>query len=422
MKKVQKLKNKNKNVERRCKSSYTEFNFIEPLNKEDTLLCHKSSLNNLLNTIKKSLFSIFPNSAKGKNKSMKNLLKELKENLNSLLIDKNATLKFYGETLSNNKCSLQNELFFESKIEINKNKYKCIKSKKINNMNIKSLKSEIDTLKIINFRLENDIKQIENETLKKIDDQNYLSFCVPNSNIEKKEISCIQPKYYSIVTSLLHRQLTIKRKKFRSTVSKKQNKIDDIDSIKASITSLRKSVLKKKSRYTENKEVIIEDYSNEYTRSLDSRKNSDNIINFITSVNKKEKGKHEGNNDNLKDIGNVSDSGNENNDNLEDENNDDSFVLSIASFDENKEDMNININKNIINLNINVNLNSDQINVYQYPENIDYNTDRNRKDSFGFYKNIAQNNGISNPISPIVNVPEDENKPISERKKGNEDN
>ena len=84
--------------------------------------------------------------------------------------------------------------------------------------------------------------------------------------------------------------------------------------------------------------------------------------------------------------------------------------------------MNININKNIINLNINVNLNSDQINVYQYPENIDYNTDRNRKDSFGFYKNIAQNNGISNPISPIVNVPEDESMPISERKKGNEDN
>ena len=61
---------------------------------------------------------------------------------------------------------------------------------------------------------------------------------MPNSYIEKKEISCIQPKYNSIVTSLLHKQLTIKRKKFRSTVSKKQNKIDDIDSIKASITSL----------------------------------------------------------------------------------------------------------------------------------------------------------------------------------------
>jgi hypothetical protein len=39
-----------------------------------------------------------------------------------------------------------------------------------------------------------------------------------------------------------------------------------------------------------------------------------------------------------------------------------------------------------------------------------------------FYKNITQNNGISNPISPIVDVPEDEDKPISERKKSNENN
>ena len=420
MKKVQKTKNRNKNVERRCKSSYIEINLIEPSDKEDTLLCHKSSLNNLLNTIKKSLFTIFSNSDKEKNKSMKNLLKELKENLNALLIEKNASLKFYGETLSNNKCSLQSELFFESKIEINKNKYKCIKSKKINNLNIKSLKSEIDTLKIINFKLENDIKQIENETLKKIDDQNFLSFCVPNSYIEKKEISCIQPKYYSIVTSLLHKQLTLKRKKFRATVSKKQNKIDDIDSIKASITSLKKSVLKKKSRYTENKEVIIEDYSNEFTRSLDS---NDNVNKIITSFNKEKKsnGKNEENNDNLKDIGNASDSGNDNKKDSEDESND-SYVLSISSYNEKKEDVNININKNIINLNINVNLNSDQINIYQYPENIDYNTDRNRKDSFDIYKNITQNIGVSNPISPIVNAPEDENMPISERKKSNEEN
>lgn len=222
--------------------------------------------------------------------------------------------------------------------------------------------------------------------------------------------------------------MTIKRKKFRATVSKKQNKIDDIDSIKASINSLRKSVLKKKSRYTENKEVIIEDYSNEYTRSLDSRKNSDNVINIITSVNKDKtkNGKIEDEYDNLKgDNENVSDNGNgnDNSKKSEDESND-SYVLSIASFDENEKNMNININQNIINLNINVNLNSDQINVYQCPENIniDYNTDRNRKDSSDFYKNITQNNGISDPISPIVSEHEDENKPQSARKKSNENN
>ena len=409
MKKVQKIKNGNKNAERRCKSSFNELNYSEPTNKEDTLLHHKSSLNNLLNTIKKSLFSIFSNSIKDKNKSNKNLLKELKENLNSLLIDKNSTLKFYGEAFSNKKCSLQNELFFENKIEINKNKYKCINSKKINNMNIKNLKLEIDTLKIINFKVENDIKEIENEIVKKIDEQNYLSFCTPNSNLEKKEISCAQPKYDSIVTSLLHKQLTIKRKKFKSTVSKKQNKIDDIDSIKQSIASLRKSVLKKKSRYTENKEVIIEDYSNEFTRSLDSKINNDNVNNIITSFNKDQTNNEriEGNNVNLKySNANASDNGNENSKNSEDESND-SYVLSISSYDEQKKDMNININKNIINLNINLNLNSDQINVYQFPENIDYNTDRNtgaRTDSrFGVRKTIENHDiGYRNDL-PLDN-------------------
>ena len=119
MKKAQKFKNKN--AERRYKSCYTEINFVEPSNKEDILVYNISSLNDLLNTIKQSLFSIFSNSSQEKN--MKNLLKQLKENLNSLLIEKNSTLKFYGETLSNNKCSLQNELFYENKIEINNNKY-----------------------------------------------------------------------------------------------------------------------------------------------------------------------------------------------------------------------------------------------------------------------------------------------------------
>ena len=426
MKKAQKLKNRNKNSHRRWKSSITKLNYFEPTNKEDTLLCYKSSLNNLLNKIKNNLLTIFSNSAKKKNISMINLLKELKEDLNSLLIEKNGTLKFYGETLSNSKCSLQNELFLENKIEINANKYKCINSKKINNMNIKNLKSEIDSLKIINFKVENDIKQIESEILKKIDDQNFLSFCTPNSTIEKKEISCILPKYNSIVTSLLHKQLTIKRKKFRATVSKKQNKIDDIDSIKASIASLKKIILQKKSKYTENKDVIIEDYSNEFTRSLDSRMNNDNINNIITSFNKgKAQSRRMSNisaiNNSNNGNENVSNSGNENSRNSEDESND-SYVLSIASFEDEKKDVNININKNIINLNINLNLNSDQINIYQLPENIDYNTDRTRKESFDFYKNLVQNMGNSDPKSPRVNAPEDENKPISERKKIGENN
>lgn len=429
MKKAQKLKNRNQNSHRRWKSSITELNYSEPTNKENTLLCYKSSLNYLLNTIKNNLLTIFSNSAKKKNKSMINLLKELKENLNSLLIEKNGTLKFYGETLSNSKCSLQNELFLENKIEINANKYKCINSKKINNMNIKNLKSEIDSLKIINFKVENDIKQIESEILKKIDDQNSLSFCTPNSTIEKKEISCILPKYNSIVTSLLHKQLTIKRKKFRATVSKKQNKIDDIDSIKASIASLKKIILQKKSKYTENKDVIIEDYSNEFTRSLDSRMNNDNVNNIITSFNKgKAQSRKMSNISAINKINNsnngnenVSNSGNENSRNSEDESND-SYVLSIASFEDEKKDVNININKNIINLNINLNLNSDQINIYQLPENIDYNTDRTRKESFDLYKNLVQNMGNSDPKSPRVNAPEDENKPISERKKIGENN
>ena len=429
MKKAQKLKNRNQNSHRRWKSSITELNYSEPTNKENTLHCYKSSLNNLLNTIKNNLLTIFSNSAKKKNKSMINLLKELKENLNSLLIEKNGTLKFYGETLSNSKCSLQNELFFENKIEINANKYKCINSKKINNMNIKNIKSEIDSLKIINFKVENDIKQIESEILKKIDDQNFLSFCTPNSTIEKKEISCILPKYNSIVTSLLHKQLTIKRKKFRATVSKKQNKIDDIDSIKASIASLKKIILQKKSKYTENKDVIIEDYSNEFTRSLDSRMNNDNVNNIITSFNKgKAQSRKMSNisainksNNSNNGYENVSNSGNENSKNSENESND-SYVLSIASFEDEKKDVNININKNIINLNINLNLNSDQINIYQLPENIDYNTDRTRKESFDFYKNLVQNMGNSDPKSPRVNAPEDENKPISERKKIGENN
>ena len=406
----------------RSVSCPSELELYIPSKKEEILRSHNSSLENLLSKIKNCQISILSNLKKNKNKIIRNLLIELKENLIFILKDKNSDLEFYEKKVSEQKIIIQNKLFFEPKSQQTKNK--CVSSK---NLNIESLISEKHLLKAFNFKIENDMKQIDNIILKKNNELNDLKLSVPNSHINVKEIMCVQQKYYPIVTMILHKKITGIRKKFQKAVTKKQNQNDDIEGVTQNLVDLKKILGKKKNGYMDNKETIKEE-SKDYTKSL-SMNNSINRFNDIMSIYSQNKDSKAGNNYN---------SSSENGSNLESSG---SFVLSIKedskdinldtnennNKNNNNNDNNNNNNKNnnlnnnnnlnsknnninqLINLNINLNINFDKF--CQYHEKIDYNTDRNDLDNMNFLNNIKQKKGLSSSALPyiLINTIQEEN-------------
>ena len=142
--------------------------------KEEFLYSHKSSLEILLSAIKKAQISYLSNIS-NKNeikiniKHLKELLTELKENLNSMHKEQNSKVNYFQTQLSKQKSSIQKELFFENKNnKSNKNKIKFSP--------FQNLKTEIEQLKILNFQAQNEIESIDNKILKaNLEQQQYLN-------------------------------------------------------------------------------------------------------------------------------------------------------------------------------------------------------------------------------------------------------
>ena len=66
---------------------------------------------------------------------------------------------------------------------------------------------EIELLKILNFKAENDIKQVNNMIFKITNDYNYLKVCMKYLSIDEKENLCLQPKYYPFISKILSKQI-----------------------------------------------------------------------------------------------------------------------------------------------------------------------------------------------------------------------
>ena len=177
-----------KNNDCRCEtsSSFTQKKPISFSKKESILFSHKSFLEILLNTIKKSQLSLFSKISDKKIPNKKiiiEILTELKENLNSMHKEEKTKIYFYESQLLNQKSIIQSQLY--------EDKHK--------NKNLQKLKGEIEQLKTLNFMAQNEIKLIENLTQKNICIDKFLDKNILTTE-EEKEINCFQPKYFSTIT------------------------------------------------------------------------------------------------------------------------------------------------------------------------------------------------------------------------------
>ena len=355
----------------------------------------KYVIETLLGEIKNCQIYMLTNPEKPTNKNIKNLLKKLNKNLKFLEKEKNTEKKILAKSISVKKTQLKNLILSDYYNDQTKNNKYLNNNKKINLIN---LKSEIELLKTLNFKAENDIKQINNMILKLSNDYHYLNLCMKYLSIDNKENLCLQPKYYPFISKVLHKQIEDSRSKYKLIATAKKIQNEEIESTKNDISNLKDHLTNIKK---DNKEEIIEE-SKEYSKTFTLNKINYNINNIISKYNKKEdpekiSEKFEQFNDNVI-IVDASSKSNSISDDFH------SSLLSPSYSTKNKKNKKITI-KNLIqpkiNVNINLNLHFDKS--YHLNEHMVYNSERNykekEKDNFLFLYNSKRKKGLSSTDS-----------------------
>lgn len=339
-------------------SNSLEFNTNSK--KQEFLYSHKSSLEILLGVIKKAQISYLTNISskndkKLNKKNLKELLSETYENLDSMLKEQKTKINYLELQLSKQKSFIQDHLFFEGKNGKNKSK----------KYEFQNLKNEIEQLKNLNFQAKNDIRFLDYKIIKT---ENDLQIDLSKINMYRdiKEINCEQPKYYPIITRILYRENIETKKHFKFVVSAKQYQNNEIERVHQNLEQLKHFIYNKNHGYDNNyikSEDIIPEDSKEYTKSI-TLNNLNKTLN--ETINK------------LMNANNI-------NTNIYNMDNEEGFKSDNSSSDSIGENIR-NINKkeekklnNYINLNMNINLNINFDKIYNYTDNIKYNTDREVK-------------------------------------------
>ena len=259
-------------------------------NERQILFNHKTSLETLLNLIKNFQIECLSNEEiKNKNKTTKNMLNSLKDNLNLMFQEKNKKLNYMRAENEANKKKIQNILYPSSQeSKNNENKIK----KYNNNKNVHSSFLEKNQLVLLNFQIENEIEKIDFLIEQKSQINSYIR-SIPFFFETNKEIFC-NNKYedLSIISKLLKEIIREVRKEFIEVVKDKMQKELEINGITIQINYIKDNIedfkLNGCKKYIETEDIIQEE-SREYTKSIitnQSKRNSFASINNRSIIKK----------------------------------------------------------------------------------------------------------------------------------------
>lgn len=344
-----------------------------PSKRAEFLHYHKISIEVLLDKIKYCQFQILSHPLKSKYEYYKKILIELKENLESILNEEKLKAELLNKKISEIKRPLQNELYIENKNGQEKTAY---------NKNIQSLKSEVKLLKMLNFKVENYIKYINNMILIKKDENNYLNLCMEYPFVEEKIIMCIQQKYLTLINRILQHQMSNSLEKFKLIVSLKQYQNNEIEDINKNITKIRNLISIKKNGYID-KNKIIQEESKEFSNNISIVYNFNNTFGL-----NKEKRQDEENEKKYYNTIKINDEGN----NIDVGIIDPHDIIPSYRYETIK-DINSNDNKNniqqLINLNMYIKLNVNY-NKLKYNDDIIFNSYRDTKTYNNYHNKTKQ--------------------------------
>ena len=270
-----------------------KINEINDSNTIHSLLKHKIFLKKILHLIKISqidyLSQISFNSKKIKNynnninKIIKDMLINLKNELISTLRDNTESKAKMQNIMNNNKTYLVNSMFDFERENLNNLKpsteRKIKKNKKIENDDeYYKYNIELPHLKLLNFKIENQLKYMD--IIIKIKTQNYKN---ESSNfVDDYYIFCTNQNDILNASNYLHDNLIDIRDEFKSIVKKKEMQNRELIILNSKVTSLREDVelLGKKSSndYVNTSDIINEESREYYTRTnictIENHKNS----------------------------------------------------------------------------------------------------------------------------------------------------
>lgn len=238
--------------------------------KEPILINRKTSLETLLNILKKFQISYFSNSNK---LSQKQILLSLKDNLNLMLKEKNKTLS-YMKTQKEIKKKKMQKILYPSLNETKQKQYDLISD----NTKVSSFLNEKNQLEILNFQIQNEIEKTEFLIGQKKEIISYIK-SIPFYFEENKEIFCNNNyENYKNISLFFMDILRNIRNKFINIVKEKMKKGIKIKSISDQINYIKENI----DEYDENgykkyidTDEIIQEESKEYTKSNNqSKRNS----------------------------------------------------------------------------------------------------------------------------------------------------
>ena len=259
------------------------INEIDNSNTISSLSKHKIFLKNILHLIKISQIDYLShmsfNSKKIKNNNNNNINKIIKDMLINLKNELISTLKDNTESkakmqniMNNNKSFLVKSMFDFERENLNNLKpsteRKIKKNKKIENDDeYYKYNIELPHLKLLNFKIENQLKYMD--IIIKIKTQNYKN---ESSNfVDDYYIFCTNQNDILNASNYLHDNLIDIRDEFKSIVKKKEMQNRELIILNSKVTSLREDVelLGKKSSndYVNTSDIINEESREYYTKT-----------------------------------------------------------------------------------------------------------------------------------------------------------
>ena len=275
-------KNKSVIALNNCESYFKKINenFGSKVNFEESVnsrLKYKSYLKNILTIIKNyqieilTQISISKKNKKLSNKKVTQSLQDLKQELNSLFHIKTKN-KINSEQNKN-----KTKTFFSQNISDRKDDNNSINQEEKNQVNNNKIEDELTHLKLLNFKIENQIKYIDtkikllsaNIFIRKKHDK-YIYLLLDNKND-------LEQAY-----NLLHDKLISNRERFKIVVKQKRIQNDIMAELKEEVDLWRKEFNQKQkmnhNEYIDTNKIISEETS-EYTKTTLFPKGTNDITN-----------------------------------------------------------------------------------------------------------------------------------------------
>ena len=249
-----------------------------------SLVKHKIFLEKILQLIKISqvdfLSHISFNSKQIKkntnNKKIKDLLIHLKNDLINTLKNNSENKAKIQNIMNNNKSFLIKSIFDfggekNNNLKIKKNEGKIKKIKEINNDNNYKYNIELPHLKLLNFKIENQLQYMNIMIKLKIESINNFKDDVPKFNDDNIYIFCLNKNDIFEASNYLHDDLINIRNAFKLIVKKKEIQNMNLIDLNSQVISMREKVAlkgkKSSNDYINTSDIINEESKEYYTKT-----------------------------------------------------------------------------------------------------------------------------------------------------------